>query len=125
MNIQLPNDEIVGYHILALDAEGDVVNAPAGDAYAVKVSDPASLNAVITTDVRGAPIVKFNALVATASGITFEVSDTAGEKVFDGAVDIVVDTRPVAVGLDLTNPLDFGTQDAPPAAPAAAAKPAG
>jgi hypothetical protein len=120
-NIQLANDEIIEYPIVALDAGGQVVPAPAGDTYTVTNGTPASLNSVIGTlsaasrdgIPAGSPCVSLNALVATATGITLTVTDSAGLGLFSGAVDIVADLAPKNLGLDVTDPVVQGSQAVP------------
>jgi hypothetical protein len=101
-NLQLKNDEVMHIGILTLDNVGGIVPAAAGDVFSVVSSNPASLNAVIGTMASGAPAVVINALVQESPGLTFTVSDSAGLAVFTETVDIVIDTTPTAMGLDLT-----------------------
>lgn len=103
-NLQLLNDEVMHIGILVLDAAGDTVPADPADVFTVVSSNPASLNAVIGTMASGAPAVVINALVVASPGLSFTVSDSAGLVVFTEQVDIVGDTKAVAIGLDLANP---------------------
>jgi hypothetical protein len=120
-NIQLQNDEIIEYPIVALDAGGQVVPAPTGDTYSVVNGTPASLNSVIGTlsaassdgIPAGSPCVILNALVPAATGITLTVTDSAGLGLFNGAVDIVADLVPKNLGLDVTDPVVQGSQAVP------------
>ena len=105
-NLQLPNDVVRTIPILANDAAGDVVPAPTGDTFSVVSSNPASLNAVIGQTVSGAPAVVINALVQVSPGLSFTVSDSAGLAAFTENVDIVQDTAPKAIGLDLAGETD-------------------
>lgn len=102
-NLQLPNDEVLTIGILVLDAAGDTVPAPSGDTFTVVSSNPASLDAVIGATPSGQPAVVMNALVQASLGLTVTVSDSAGLKAFTETVDIVADTKPAAVGLDLAH----------------------
>ena len=102
-NLQLSNDVVETITILTLDAAGVVVPAPIGDTFTVVSSNPASLNAVMGTNAAGNPAVVINALVAASPGLTFTVSDSAGLTSFTETVDIVADTKPAAIGLDLTD----------------------
>lgn len=99
--LQLRNDDVQIIPILVLDAAGDVVQAPPGDAFTVVSSDPSKLNAVVGQSSSGAQAVRINALVRLATGLSFTVNDSAGLKAFAEEVDIVEDTTPAAIGLDL------------------------
>ena len=102
-SLELSNAVVETITILTRDAAGDVVPAPAGDVFTVVSSNPASLNAVIGADSKGAPAVVINALVQASPGLSFTVSDSAGLAVFTEDVDIVSDLTPKALGLDLAN----------------------
>ncbi len=102
-NLQLLNDEVMTIGILTLDNVGGTVPAAAGDVFTVVSSAPASLNAVMGTTAAGGPAVVINALVQVSPGLSFTVSDSAGLAAFTENVDIVDDTTPAAIGIDLTN----------------------
>ena len=102
-NLQLPNDEILTIGILTLDEAGQTVPAPAGDVFSVVSSNPASLNAAIGATAGGNAAVVINALVQASPGLSFTVSDKDGLTAFTEGVDIVQDTTPKAIGLDLTH----------------------
>ncbi len=102
-NFELLNDEVVTIPILTDDAGGDPVPAPAGDTFSVVSSNPASLNAVIGTTSAGNPAVVINALVQQSPGLTIVVSDSAGLSAFTQIVDIVADTTPKAITLDIAD----------------------
>lgn len=110
----LKNDAVVTIGILATDDAHDVVPAPANDAFSVVSSDPAKLHAAIGTNAAGHPAVIINALVRAATGLSFKVSDTAGLAAITQEVDIVDDTTPKAVGLDLAGAAS-APQPVPPA----------
>ena len=105
-NIELANDEILIIPILTDDAAGVPVPPPAGDTFSVVSSMPASLSAVIdmtTLTPPGTPGVKINALVQVSPGLSFTVSDSAGLTTFVQGVDIVADTTPAAITLDIAH----------------------
>lgn len=101
-NYQLQNDWVAVIPIVAHDAAGDVVPAPAGDTFTVSADDAASLNVAIGTNSAGNPAVVLNALVPLASNVTCTLSDSAGLQVDVFGVDIVEDVTPTALGLDFT-----------------------
>jgi hypothetical protein len=101
-NFELASDEVATATILVRDAGGDIVAAPAGDTFSVASSSP-SLGVAIGADVKGAPAVVMTPLVVASPGIQVTVSDSAGLAQFIQVVDIVADTKPVALGLDLAN----------------------
>lgn len=101
-NFELPNDEVVTIPILVDDSSGDPVPAPAGDTFSVTSSSP-SLNAIIGATAAGNPAVVINATVKASPGLSFTVSDSAGLTSFTQMVDIVPDTTPSAITLDLAD----------------------
>lgn len=101
-NFELASDEVATATILVRDAGGDVVPAIAGDVYTVSSSSP-SLNVSIGADAKGAPAVVMQPMVVASPGIQVTVSDSAGLPAFIQVVDIVADTKPVSIGLDLAN----------------------
>jgi len=106
---QLPNDEVLSIPIVVLDADGAVVPAPAGDVFTVVSSDPTKLGAVVGVmpagPLAGHPAVAINALIqaSTPGVLSITVSDSAGLAIDTMGVDIVADTTPKAIGLDLTD----------------------
>jgi hypothetical protein len=114
-NYQLKNDAVDTIPILVRDAAGDVVPAPASDVFTVTSNNPLSLNVVMGQTAAGNPAVVANALVQVSPGLSFTVSDSAGLKAFDEGLDIVADTAPAAIGLDLAN-VTSATQAVPTAA---------
>ncbi len=104
LNLQLKNTEVSKYRILTLDADGAAVPAPTGDTFSVSAPDAASWSVTISAMSDGAPAVQYQPLVRSATNLAFEVKDSAGLTVFDGVADIVTDTTPRAIGLDLASP---------------------
>jgi hypothetical protein len=100
-NFELASDEVATITILVRDAGGDVVSAPSGDTFSVTSSLPNSLAATIGADAHGAPAVVLTPLVVASPGISISVSDSAGLAAFTQVVDVVADTTPKAIGLDL------------------------
>jgi len=113
MDIQLPNDAVTYYPIVTLNAGGQVVPAQAGDTFSVSTTGTAQLAVAIAPlpvgspdgPPAGTPSVEFTPLVQTATDVPFTVTDADGLTAFDGAVDIVQDLTPKAIGLDLTSPV--------------------
>jgi hypothetical protein len=104
-NIPLPNDEVLIVPILTDDTAGVPVPPPAGDIFSVVSSSP-SLTAVIDTTTlvpAGTPGVKINAMVQVSPGLSFTVSDSAGLTTIVQGVDIVADTTPKAITLDIAH----------------------
>lgn len=105
-NYPLPNDEVVAIQILTDDIAGDPVPPPPGDTFAAVCSIPASLNAVVSGS-----ILTINALVAghlnppapADPDLFVTVTDSAGIQKYVLVVDIVADTAPKAIMLDLAN----------------------
>lgn len=114
-NYELADDEVLTATILVRNAAGAVVPAPAGDTFSVTSSNAASLGVAIGADANGAPAVVVTPLVQASPNITVEVTDSAGLTAFSQVFDIVQDTTPKAIGLDLANATL--TPQAPPAAP--------
>lgn len=102
-NTLIQNDKIYTFTIHVEDASGDLVPAIAGDVYTVVSSNPASLSAVVGTDAAGAPAVVVNALVAAGTDYTVTTSDSSGLKAATNVFDIVADTAPMALVLDLVD----------------------
>lgn len=102
-NTLLPNDQILTASIHVNDSAGGMEPAPVGDVFTVVSSHPASLNAVLGVDAAGGPAVMMNALVQTGTGYTVTVSDAAGLTSWTGTFDIVADTTPVAIMVDLVD----------------------
>ena len=103
MNYQLMNDSVDTLTIVAKDAGGLIEPIPPGDTFTVVSSNPASLEALIVSDKNTNPAVQLRALVQLSPGLTITVSDSAGLTVDVQAVDIVADTKPRDIGLDLAN----------------------
>jgi hypothetical protein len=104
-NIQLANDEILIIPILTDNADGMPVPPPAGDTFSVSSSSP-SLSAVIDTTTLvppGTPGVKINATVQVSPGLSFTVADSSGLMAFTQGVDIVADTTPKLITLDVAH----------------------
>ena len=104
-NIQLANDEILIIPILTDDAAGTPVPPPTGDTFSV-VSSSASLAATIDTTTlvpAGTPGVMLVPMVQVSPGLSFTVSDSAGLTAFVQGVDIVADTTPKAITLDVAH----------------------
>jgi hypothetical protein len=101
-NIQLLNDTVMTLRIVALDAEGTVVPAPAGDTFTVASSNPASLAAALGAMADGGPAVVLTPLVQVSPGLSFTVQDSSGLPLFTDGVDIVGDDGAKTIGVDLT-----------------------
>jgi hypothetical protein len=102
-NIELPNDEVLIIPILTDNDVGMPVPPPPGDVFSVSTSSP-SLSAAIditTLTPPGTPGVKINANVQVSPGLSFTISDSAGLPVFVQGVDIMNDTTPKAITLDI------------------------
>jgi hypothetical protein len=102
-NLQLDSDTIATLTILVYDASGAIVPAPSGDQFSVVSSNPASLGAAIGKDANGNPAVVLTPLVQASPGLSVTVSDSIGLAAFTEGVDIVEDTVPKALGLDLVH----------------------
>jgi hypothetical protein len=110
-NYELNNDEVDTIPILVDDSAGVPVAPPAGDAFSVVSSIPASLNAVPATTPTGGPAIAINALVAghlnpaapAPPDLFITISDSAGLTAFVLPVDIVSDTTPKAITPDLAH----------------------
>lgn len=96
-NFEIPNDIIATIPILVDDAAGEPVPAPAGDVFTAVSSSP-SLGVAIN----GSSLV-LTPLVQASPGISVTVSDSAGLASFTQIVDIVQDTTPKAITLDLAH----------------------
>ena len=104
-NIPLASNAVYKYRILTLADDGTPEPAPAADVFSVTSGDSTKLGVAIGAMMDGSPAVVFTPLVRDALGITFEVSDSAGLKVDDGAVDISTAPVPATmIGLDLASP---------------------
>lgn len=114
-NLQLKNDQVLTVQILVLNDAGAVVAADPSDVFSVASSNPASLNAAIGATASGAPAVVINALVQQSPGLSITVSDKDGLTAFVEGVDIVQDTAPKAIGLDIADATSV--PQPPPAAP--------
>jgi hypothetical protein len=101
-NFELASDEVATVTILVRDAGGDVVPAPSGDTFSV-ASSSASLGVAIGADAAGNPAVVMTPLVVASPNISVTVSDSAGLAAFVQVVDVVADTKPAAIGLDIAN----------------------
>lgn len=125
-NFPLPNDQVLTVTLKATNAGGAFEPIPSGDVFTVTVSDPASLQAVMGTDASGNAAVVLNALVQTAVGISVTVTDSAGLAAASQLFDIVADSTPTALALDLVD-ATHTTQAVPtalaPAAPAGTTSP--
>lgn len=102
-NFELASDEVATITILARDASGDIVPAPAGDTFSVTSSNPASLAAAVGVDANGNPAIVLTPMVKASPNITVSVSDSAGLAVDEQIVDVVEDASPRAIGLDTAN----------------------
>lgn len=102
-NFELPNDEIVTITIKTTDNSGGVEPVPAGDIFSAAASDVASLQATIGQDASGAAALILTPLVQKASNLTVTVSDKAGLIQAVQIVDIVADTAPANIVLDLAD----------------------
>jgi hypothetical protein len=97
-NFELASDEVATVTIIARDTGGDIVPAPNGDVFTAVSSNPASLGVAVNGNTE-----VWTPLVVASPGITVTTSDSAGLVVSVQIVDIVADTTPKAVGLDLAN----------------------
>lgn len=113
-NFELASDEKATVTILVRDAGGDVVPAPTGDVFTVASSSP-SLGVAIGANTAGNPAVVMTPLVVASPNISVTVSDSAGLAAFVQIVDIVADTKPAAIGLDIANVVE--TPQPTPTAP--------
>lgn len=102
-NFELPNDEIVTITIKTTDNSGGVEPIPSGDIFSATASDVASLQATIGQDASGAAALILTPLVQKASNLTVTVSDKAGLIQAIQIVDIVADTAPANIVLDLAD----------------------
>jgi hypothetical protein len=104
-NIELANDEVLIIPILTDDSVGVPVPPPAGDTFAVVSSSPSLVATIDTTTLvpAGTPGVKLVPTVQVSPGLSFTVSDSAGLTAFVQGVDIVADTTPKAITLDIAN----------------------
>lgn len=101
-NFELQNDKVAFVPILTLDAEGTPVAAPTGDTFSVSSSSPASLLATIAT-VNGAVGVSLTPQVQASPNLTVTVTDSDGLSSYAQLVDIVADTTPKAISLDVAD----------------------
>jgi hypothetical protein len=108
-NFELKNTQVATVGIVARDADGDIVPAPAGDVFSAVSSDPASLGVAVNGN-----NTVWTPLKRAAAGITVTVSDSAGLAVDVQIVDIVADLTPKTVGLDLAG-ATFADQPEPAA----------
>ncbi len=104
-NIELANDEVLIIPILTDNSAGVPVPPPSGDTFSVVSSSPSLMAVIDTTTLTpaGTPGVKINATVQMSPGLTFTVSDSAGLTSFTQGVDIVSDTTPSAITLDVAH----------------------
>lgn len=101
-NFELANDEVATIPILVDDAAGAAVPAPTGDTFTVVSSNPASLGATIGVVAGGtAPALVLTPLVQASPGLSVTVSDSSGLASFTQLVDILEDTTPKAITLDV------------------------
>lgn len=105
-NFELANDEVATIGILVDDASGAPVAAPAGDVFTVVSSNPASLGAAMGTTAAGGPAIVLTPLVQVSPGLQVTVTDSAGLTAFTQLIDIVQDTTPKAITLDITNAVE-------------------
>jgi hypothetical protein len=103
---QIKSDKVTVVPILVRDEAGDIVPASLGDQFSVQSSDPAKLEATII-DYQGRASVKLVPLAETGSGLSYTVTDHGGLQAFTEQVDIVEDTSPRAIGLDLANAIEL------------------
>ncbi len=96
-NFELANDEVATIPILVDDAAGTAVPAPSGDTFTAVSSSP-SLGVSI---VASPAAVVLTPLVQASPGITVTVSDSAGLTSATLVVDIVPDTTPKAITLNV------------------------
>lgn len=99
-NFEILDDTVVTIPILTDDAEGNPVPPPTGDTFSV-TSSSASLTAAIGATAAGNPAVVLTPTVQASPNITVTVSDSAGLTTFAQLCDIVADTTPKAITLDL------------------------
>lgn len=102
-NYELKDDTVATVPILTTNSAGVVEPPPTGDIFSVTSSNPASLTAAIGQTAAGNPAVVLTPLVQASPGLTFTVSDSAGLKVATQIVDIVQDTTPTNIILDLAD----------------------
>jgi hypothetical protein len=98
-NYELMDDTIATVPIQTTNDVGVVEPPPTGDTFTAVSSLPASLGVSVVTS----PVLALvlTPLVQASPGITVTVSDSAGLKVATQLVDIVTDTTPTNVILDL------------------------
>ncbi len=102
-NFELLNDEVVTIPILTDDAAGAAVPPPSGDVFTATSSNPTSLGVAIGATASGAPAVVLTPLVQVSPGLVVTVSDSKGLSSFALTVDIVADTTPKAIILDIAD----------------------
>jgi hypothetical protein len=102
-NFELKNDAVTTFTIKATDSGGGSEPLPAGDVFTIANSDPTNLNAVMGTDAAGNPALVVNALHPLATGITVTITDSAGLQGVSQIFDIVADTAPTNLVLDVAD----------------------
>ena len=100
-NFELPNDWVLDIPIQVTNSTGIVEPLPPGDVFTVVSSNPAALNAVVSTDASGNPIVQVNALIPVGTNYSVTLSDTAGLTVDVQLFDIIVDQTATNTFLDM------------------------
>lgn len=101
-SVPLLNDQVLTIGIHATGAGGEFEPAPSGDTFTATSSDPSALQAVIGKDAGGNAALVVNALKAGNQTVTVTISDSAGLAPVTQDFDIVADTAPVALALDVT-----------------------
>ncbi len=106
-NFELPADEVAVVPILVDDAAGTPVPAPPGDVFSAVSSNPTGLAVAIdlvTLVPAGTPGLRLTPLVPLSTApVTVTVSDSAGLTTATMMVDIVADTTPKAITLDVAH----------------------
>lgn len=100
--VPLLNDQVLTIPIHATGAGGEFEPVPSGDTFTATSSDPTALQAVIGQDAGGNAALVVNALKAGNQTVTVTVSDSAGLAPITQDFDIVADTAPTALALDVT-----------------------
>jgi hypothetical protein len=113
-NFQLLDDETATITIKTTDDSGTTEPVPAGDVFTAVSAKPASLQAAIGADAAGNPALILTPLVQASTSIAVTVSDSKGLAEASLAVDIVQDTRPANIVLDVAD-ATFTPQAAPTA----------
>lgn len=101
-NFELANDMVASIPILVDDAAGDPVPAPSGDVFSAVATGPAgSTPDGLQVAVDGSNNLVLTPTVRVSPGWSVTVSDSSGLAAFTLPVDIVEDTTPKAITLDV------------------------